>query len=209
MYEKLRQFKLIDGLLVLGVGLMAIGIGLNLKNGQSNKPSVEIIKAKVTPTIGVVKTDVIFEMAGEVVKPGVYKLVKGSRIADAFIVSGGLAVNADRDWVEKNINKAEIISDGMKVYIPRQQPAGAGSYNGQANIVYEKSVLGVQKSNIVNINTAGVEELDKLDGVGPAIAGRIIDYRNQNGGFKDINELKLVSGIGDKMFEKIKDKVGI
>ena len=51
--------------------------------------------------------------------------------------------------------------------------------------------------------------MDKLDGVGPAIAQRIIDYRQKNGGFRDINELKLVSGIGDKMFEKIKDLIGI
>ena len=69
-------------------------------------------------------------------------------------------------------------------------------------------VLGSQ-TKIVNINSATVAELDILPGIGPAIAGRIIDYRNQNNGFKDINELKLVSGIGDKLYEKLKELVEI
>jgi competence protein ComEA len=60
---------------------------------------------------------------------------------------------------------------------------------------------------VVRINSASVEELDKLDGVGPAIAQRIIDYRTENGGFKSVEEIKLVPGIGDKMFEKIKNEI--
>ena len=61
----------------------------------------------------------------------------------------------------------------------------------------------------ININTATAEELDKLPGIGPAIAGRIIDYRNKNGGFMNVAEIKLVSGIGEKLFEKIKDKISL
>lgn len=199
-------------MLILGLGLMAVGIGLNLKNNLGGKQKLEVIKAKITPTVVVENKVVMLEMAGEVVKPGVYKLVRGNRIEDALIVSGGLAVNADRDWVEKNINRAEVISDGMKIYIPKvnsNNPAYAKATAGKQNPDINKVILGVQKSNMININTAGVEELDKLPGIGPAIAARIIDYRNQNGGFKDINELKLVSGIGDKMYEKIKEMVGI
>ncbi len=206
MSQKWPQIKLIDGLLGLGLLLMAVGVGMNLKTSTKTDNKLEIIKATITPTKVSEKIDVVIDMTGEVVKPGVYKLAKGSRIADAFIVSGGLAVNADRSWVEKNINRAEVISDGMKIYIPKKNDQFLMS---NYKTITNSDILGVQKSNIININTAGVEELDKLDGVGPAIAGRIIDYRNQNGGFKDINELKLVSGIGDKMFEKIKDKVGI
>lgn len=61
----------------------------------------------------------------------------------------------------------------------------------------------------ININKAGLEELDRLPGIGPAIAERIIEYRNKNGGFMDVAEIKLVSGIGEKLFEKIKDKISI
>ena len=62
-------------------------------------------------------------------------------------------------------------------------------------------------SKIIRLNSASLEELDKLDGVGPAIAQRIIDYRTENGGFKSVEEIKLVPGIGDKMFEKIKNEI--
>jgi competence protein ComEA len=210
MLEKLRQIKAVDGMLLAGLGLIAIGIGLNMKGlptGQSANggQKVEVVKAKISPTAILEKKMVVFEMSGEVVKPGVYKLDAGSRLHDALVVSGGLAVDADRVWVEKNINQAEIIGDGMKIYIPKI---------GEVKVTTVGQVSGVQTVNnqinkLININSATVEELDKLSGVGPAIAGRIIDYRNQNGGFKDINELKLVSGIGDKMYDKIKDNVGL
>lgn len=67
--------------------------------------------------------------------------------------------------------------------------------------------MSLSSSKIIRINSATLEELDKLDGVGPAIAQRIIDYRTENGGFKSVEEIKLVLGIGDKMFEKIKNQI--
>ena len=187
--------KWIDGILVVGIGLVAVGVGLNLKEKVSS-PKVELVKNQATPTI-VVNGYVVVDMEGEVLKPGVYKLAKGSRVSEAMAVCGGLSVNSDRDWVEKNINRAKIVSDGEKIYIPKKNEV--------------VKVLGTTKTSngLININTAGVEELDKLTGIGPAIAGRIIDYRDKNGGFKDVNEIKLVSGVGEKLFEEIKDQIGI
>jgi competence protein ComEA len=134
-----------------------------------------------------------------VIKPGVYELNNGDRIIDVLVMAGGLGAKADRGWIEKNLNQAEKIVDGQKIYIPKV---------GE-EIKIDNKVLGTSESKIIRLNTATIEDLDKLTGIGPAIANRIIDYREKNGGFKDINELKLVSGIGDKLFEKIKNEIAL
>lgn len=194
MDEKLRQLKWVDGILGMGLLLLAIGIGINVSE-KLKQPTATLVKGKITPT-GVIQGDnkVMFDIGGGVLNPGVYKLNKGARIGEALAAANGLSADADREWVERNINRAELIRDGMKIYIP--------SLNDKAPV----QILG---EKIININTADISELDKLAGVGPALAQRIIDYREKNGGFKDVNEIKMVSGIGDKLFEKIKGLVGI
>lgn len=200
-----RKLKWIDGVLIVGVGLIVIGVGLSWKDKLTKSDKAEVVKV-VTPTVVQSNNNVIFDIEGEVMRPGVYKLAKGSRISDALAAAGGLAAQADREWVKMNINRAEVLADGMKIFIPKLNEQI--TRNNQ-QLRPDSEILGVQKSGIININTAGVEELDKLVGIGPAMAGRIIEYREKNGGFKDINEIKLVSGIGDKLFEKIKDKISI
>lgn len=202
MYDKLHRFTVEDGLLSAGLALITVGVGYNL-TAKYNENPVQLVKGVVTPTVIQVDVKVTFDISGEVLKPGVYVLAKGSRINEAMAVAGGLAANADRDWVEKNINRAKAIGDGEKIYIPRQQPMG------QAKINTTQAVLGAVDNGIINLNTAGLNDLDKLDGIGPAIAQRIIDYREKNGTFKDINEIKMVSGIGEALFSKIKEKIGI
>jgi len=201
MLDRLRKFKLIDGLLILGIILLVIGIGINFKSNFWEKTEVKVTSKNISPTPIVdvqVNSKVTIDMAGEVINPGVYELKNGDRVIDALIVAGGLGAKADREWVEKNLNQAEKLVDGQKIYIPRI---------GE-EIKVDNKVLG-KTDSIVRLNTATIEDLDKLTGIGPAIAQRIIDYRTKNGGFKDINELKLVSGIGDKLFEKIKDEIAL
>ncbi|MFA5750050.1 MAG: helix-hairpin-helix domain-containing protein [Candidatus Shapirobacteria bacterium] len=200
--EKLQKIKIVDGILVLGFLLVIIGIGMNFKDQFLEKAQVEVTTKGITPTIKVdiqSNNEVTIDIAGEVIKPGVYKLKGESRINDALVMAGGLGAKADRDWVEKNLNQAEKLVDGQKIFIPKI---------GE-NVEIKTQVLGSSVSKIIRINTATVEDLDKLSGVGPSIAQRIIDYRTKNGGFKNIEELKLVSGIGDKMFEKIKDEIAL
>lgn len=190
------KFKWLDGLLIAGLGMIATGIGINYR-GQGQESKVEVVRNEVGGT-GDIQRDsrVMIDIEGEVIRPGVYEMAEGSRVNDVLVIAGGLAAGADREWVELNINRAQIVIDGMKIYIPK---VGAQSI---------APVLG-EKSGLISINSAGVEELDKLSGIGPALARRIIDYRVENGGFKDINELKLVSGIGDKLFDKIKDEIAL
>lgn len=186
-------------MLAVGLALVTVGIGFNLRS-KLGMTTATLVKAKVTPTtaMAAVKTIVAVDIEGEVFNPGVYRLNKGSRVDEALIAAGGLAAKADREWVEKNLNRAEVINDGMKIFIPKKgETLGETIKNDETG------------SKLININTATVTELDALPGVGPVMAGRIVDYRTANGEFKDINELKMVSGIGDKLYEKIKDLVEI
>lgn len=207
MLEKLHKFRLVDGLLILGILLLIVGIGMNFKDNFLEKSEVKLTSKSISPT-GVVDiqvdSEVTIDIAGEVINPGVYKLKGEARINDALVMAGGLAAKADRNWVEKNLNQAERLIDGQKIYIPKVGEV----VDNNGSKVLGNSVSEI-KNGLVKLNTATVEQLDTLSGIGPALAGRIIDYREKNGGFKDINELKLVSGIGDKLFEKIKNDVSL
>lgn len=190
---------------MVGLILIIVGVGMNFKDNFLEKSEVKLTTKSISPT-GIIDTqvdsDITIDIAGEVIKPGVYKLKNGSRINDVLVMAGGLTAGADRDWVEKNLNQAERIVDGQKIYIPNK-------LESEKLKVKSENVLGISESKVIRLNTATVEELDKLSGVGPAIAGRIINYRTKVGGFKNVEELKLVSGIGDKMFEKIKDEISL
>lgn len=195
-----RKLKWIDGLLVLGVVLMAVGIGMGIEQSGNNQPKVEIIKGDVK-----VNSKVMIDMGGAVVKPGIYQLTAGSRVNEVLIAAGGLAAEADRDWVAKNLNLARMVTDGEKIFIPEKNSKVLGSQT----LLQAQDDVAKAQDDIININTASAEELDKLPGIGPAMAGRIIDYRQTNGGFRNVEEIKLVKGIGEKMYVGLKDKIAI
>ena len=184
-------------MLVLGIGLVAVGLGLNWVD-KFKAPTDQLKTIKTTPTDVQRDNKVIIDISGEVINPGVYQLKNGARVNDILIMAGGLAAKADRDWVEKNLNRAEILRDGQKIYIPKINEE-----------IKTNNVLGVKTNGIISLNNATVADLDRLSGIGPALAQRIVDYRDKNGGFKNVEEIKLVSGIGDKLYEKIKDQIGL
>jgi len=193
--------------ILLGTGavFLLVGIGLNLRQRYGQEEGVEIISAEeeVVPT-QFSDQEIWVEVAGSVMTPGVYELEGGARVNDLLVKGGGLSAEANREWVEKNLNLARKLTDGEKIYVPK---------TGEEEVFLKKEsseeVRGVSSSGLVNLNTASQGELESLSGIGPAFAGRIIEYREKNGGFRDINEVKLVSGIGEKLFEKIKDGISI
>lgn len=130
---------------------------------------------------------------GAVNKPGVYKVASQLRVVDAINSAGGLAAGAD---VVK-VNLAQQVKDGMHIYVPL---TGDKSPSGQSS---------TQASDKININTADKAALEKLSGVGPSLAEKIIEYRKANGGFKEVSDIKKVSGIGDSKFNQIKEKITI
>jgi competence protein ComEA len=198
LLKKIQSLKIVDGLLVLGFLLVILGIGINFRDQFMEKGKTEIVANDVGSTEKndtQVNNEVMIDISGEVINPGVYKLENGAILDDAIAMAGGLGAKANLKWIDKNLNRAEKLYDGQKIYIP--------------NVVEDETVvLGVSTTkNIIRINTASLEDLDLLNGVGPSIAQRIIDYRTEMGGFKSIEEIKLVPGIGDKMFEKIKNDI--
>ena len=150
---------------------------------------------------------VIVHVTGEVKKPGVVRVKEGSRVEDIVKAAGGLTENADIS----NINLAYVVEDGTKIRIPSTDDEKQEEYItqsiGEGIIMQEES--NNSRSSIVNINTASETELEELPGIGASIAGRIIEYRNKNGKFKSIEDIKNVTGIGDSKFEKIKESIRV
>lgn len=144
------------------------------------------------------KSLIIVEIKGEVKNPDVYEIEDGSIIRDLINLAGGLTDEANTD----SINRAEKLRGNQLIVIPNKSDIESGNITNQNSST-------TNNSSVININTASLEELKKITGVGDVKAQSIIDYRDKNGGFKSIEELKNIDGIGSKTFEKIKDQVGI
>ncbi|MHB8840913.1 MAG: helix-hairpin-helix domain-containing protein [Candidatus Aquicultor sp.] len=139
-------------------------------------------------------------VAGAVARPGVYQVKEGSRVIDALGAAGGALNPSDSNA----LNLAAKVCDGQKIYVPKKGEAPPPQ-------VEEASGMGsgapLASGAKVNLNTASMEQLDALPGVGPSTAKRIIDYRNTSGPFKRVDNLKDVDGIGAKKFDQLKDLV--
>jgi len=150
-------------------------------------------------------------ICGEVYEPGVYDVEQGLRIADLIGLAGGATDSA----CLAAVNLAMETGDGQRIYIPSFEEVEQGSflYHGDSSLFYMdnsgNSVAGSAYENIININTAGTSELEKLPGIGPATAKKIIDHRNKYGNFKSKEELLDISGIGPKKYEDIKELIRI
>ena len=142
------------------------------------------------------QSEIVVYVAGAVNHPGIVRLAEGARAKDAVDACGGFLPTADTNGV----NLAQKLKDGMQVTVPERMTAAAadGAQTRTAKPLPE---------GMVNINTADIKELDKLPGVGPATAKRIIEYRTENGDFQSPEEIKRVKGIGDAKYEKMKDKI--
>ena len=145
----------------------------------------------------------VVHVCGEVVNPGIYELPAGSRIYEAVKAAGGFTENAE----EESVNLASPIEDGVQIRIYSKDEAetlaaGAAPFDG-----FEAS--GEGKEPVVNLNTATKEELMTLSGIGESRAEDIIRYREENGGFQNIEDIMKVSGIKDAAFQKIKDRITV
>jgi competence protein ComEA len=143
------------------------------------------------------------DIKGEVKKPGVYELIPGERVKDAIVKAGGFTENAD----EKQVNLALKVTDEMIIYIPKiGEELSNSAIAPQANTAATNSGTNQGK---INLNTASSQELTELPGIGPAKAEAIMEYRETNGQFKTIEDLKEISGIGEKTFEKLQDLITV
>lgn len=149
------------------------------------------------------RNKIIVEIKGEVAKPDVYQLEEGSIIKDLIDMAGGVTEEADLS----RINRAEELLNHELIIIGNINDETESSVV-QNNSTYSSNGNNSDKvSTLININTADLEQLKGITGIGNIKAQSIIDYREANGGFKSLEELKNVDGIGDKTFEKIKEQI--
>lgn len=139
---------------------------------------------------------------GAVNQPGTFKLNSDARLADALERAGGVKPEADLS----KLDLTRLLKDGDKIVVPTRATS-VPSPNALAPATAIKNSPPPTAAEKINLNTATLEQLDSLPGIGPALAQRILDYRAQHSSFKSVEELKEVKGIGDALFDEIKDQV--
>jgi len=182
---------LLGGLLLV-VGVFSVVVISSRTGGED----LVIQKAGEAEELG---SKLVADVAGAVIKPGVYELKAGARINEALIAAGGLGEAADREWVEKNLNLAAKVTDGQKIYIPSE-----GETEKVAPLQGKGTTL-MTRLDLVNINTASSAELDTLWGVGEATAKKIIDNRP----YGAVEELLTKKAVKNNVYEAIKDSVSV
>ena len=214
MNEQIVQFIRRNGLLMAGAGVACAAIffwNTESDEGKSEKSEInwveesevkneEAEKLDVEP--GVVTTYKV-DVKGAVHKPGVYEFAVGDRVTDVIQKAGGFKDGAD----SKQVNMAQLVEDEMVIYIPEE-----GEKVDASNQTVSESTVNTAEGNsngTININKATTEELQELPGIGPSKATAILQKREELGSFQTIEDLKEVSGIGDKTSEKLKELITV
>lgn len=198
--------KKIIGSLIIALCIVVITIAgyiySNNKNNNSNKNEDIFVENNVEQTNNNHKIkesgNITVYINGDVKNPGVYELSSSSRIGDLVKASGGFNKDAD----VYSLNLAKKLKDEDYILVNNKNNA-----NNKANLNLAKS--GSIDNGKININTASIEQLDSIPGIGKVTAQKIIDYREKNGGFNNVEDLKNIDRIGDKTIEKIKDSIDI
>ena len=149
---------------------------------------------------------IVVDVKGAVQKEGVYTLKEGSRVSDAIAKAGGLTQEADK----KSINLAQKVTDEAIIYVAKTDENISVVSQASASTSGNSSATSTSsQSDKINLNTASLEDLKKISGIGDKRAQDILDYRDSQGGFKSVDELTNVSGIGEKTLEKLKNDVTV
>lgn len=173
---------------IIAAIVLALSVLIVLRGNTQINAAPEIIP------ITIAEPEIFVDVTGAVNNPGVYTLTGRSRVIDAIKAAGDSAPGADLS----TINLARMLNDGEQIYVDSTVVNSSG-----------QRVSKKVSSGPININRATLRQLDALDGIGPVIAGRIIEYRKKNGSFLTIDDLQKVSGIGAAKFAQIKSKVRI
>ncbi|WP_435220479.1 helix-hairpin-helix domain-containing protein [Streptomyces sp. Tue6028] len=152
---------------------------------------------------GAAGSGIVVDVGGKVRSPGLQRLPAGSRVEDALRAAGGVRPGTDTDA----LNRARLLVDGEQIVVGGPALASGPGTGGAGPAGAGGSVAGAAPSAPVALNTATVEQLDGLPGVGPVLARHIIDYRTQHGGFRSVDELREVNGIGDRRFADLRNLV--
>jgi competence protein ComEA len=174
-------------LVILAAGV-AVLVSALAPHGVTRAAAPPAVVHKAAPTANDAPTALV-HVVGQVRRPGLYELPAGDRVVDAVSAAGGFTHAAD----QAQVNLAEVVTDGEQIVVARK-----GAVSGAP---------GATSSGKVNINTADATALETLDGIGPALAQRILAYRKAHGSFSSVGDLQNVTGIGDKKFAALKANV--
>jgi competence protein ComEA len=194
----LPRTTLVAYALAAGIALLAVGrwAGLREGGGRTGAGAAAVLPRAPTVTTPRAARGLVVHVAGAVRRPGVYRLPAGARVRDAVRRAGGAIRSAD----EGAVNLAAEVADGQQVVVPRVLPAGAATSAAAGS--------GPGAQGPVSLNAATAEQLDALDGVGPATAAKILAWRTQHGGFASVDDLAQVPGIGPRKLEALRPQLG-
>jgi competence protein ComEA len=177
--------KVSKQLLVALAGVVAVVSLVLVAVNRPEPPTGEFSVSANETAIEVVEQFLYVHVVGEVASPGMYQLPIGARLVDAVFAAGGLTEEADN----ASVNLARELTDGEQIIV--------------FSISQEGQSPGTNSSGLISLNRAGDKELEQLPGIGPALAGRIIAWREANGGFKSVQDLLKVSGIGESLLSGV------
>lgn len=190
----LAKYKVAVGIGLVGLLLIGLGSLIYFKMFQPQE-KIEIISEEE------VSQSIYCDIAGGVERPGMYELTSGSRVEDLLIKAGGLSAEADREWVERNLNRAQKLVDGAKIYIPSVGQTTENIEQSGGQVVGSSTNITAK----IDINTASASELDTLWGIGTVRAQDIIDNRP----YQSVGELQTKKIIPSNVYEKIKDQISV
>ncbi|MCD0447151.1 helix-hairpin-helix domain-containing protein [Glycomyces sp. A-F 0318] len=180
-------------LLAVAALVAAAGLSVTILSWPDEEPAATAPAGAPEASAAAPET-IVVSVAGAVNEPGIVELASGARVADAIEAAGGLTEGADPGF----LNLARVVADGDLVAVPDAAASGA---------VIPGEAGGAALGGLVNVNVAGAAELDALNGIGPVLAERIIEYREANGSFQSVDELSEVSGIGSALLEQLREQV--
>jgi competence protein ComEA len=181
--------KVSKQLLISLAGVVAVASLVLVALNRPEPPTGEF-SVSANETVNEVTQQFLYvHVVGEVTSPGMYQLPIGARLVDAVFAAGGLTEEADN----ASVNLARELTDGEQIIV--------------FSISQEGQSSGTNSAGLISLNRAGDKELEELPGIGPALAGRIIAWREANGGFKSVQDLLKVSGIGESLLSGVIDLV--
>lgn len=183
------------GVVLALVSLSLIAAGILWMRAGEQRGEVKVLGA-TDASVSAMPAQIVVDVAGAVVHPGIYRLAIGSRVMEALEAAGGLSEEADTDWVEARVNRAAKLTDGQKIFIPTR--------NSNTQITNDKSSSNVENSKI-SINSSSQAELESLNGVGEATAKKIIDNRP----FQNLEELVSKKCVTQKTYDQIVTQISL
>lgn len=181
--------------------LIVLSIYLLIKTYQASEPIQFSRASEATATGSGTQAALLIDVSGAVIHPNVYRLPYGSRVDDAILAAGGMTREADTDWIETSMNRAAKVSDGAKVFIPRKKDRL--NVQGVSTVQSSTDQRVESGTHLVSINSASSADLERLNGIGPVTAGKIIAGRP----YSRLEELVEKKAVSQTLFDTLKNQL--